>query len=241
MNASNLGLVSNHSTCLASTGGWLVPPKEIATMSDPWRNTWRRFFLVVLPLAAMYSTGVSLGTVADDEQPDIAPVFCEHLIKSGYSYSYGLASADLDGDGDLDLTSSDTRNFKLYWFENDGQGRFTDHLIEDGDRLHVLGDITGDAITKSVVGDAINNRWFKTPRLERHMLGDINADDPRMRSLSRTSTGICTGTKTVGLPRKIRSGGGSRSPRRQSRVPMMWPQRTSTETEIWMSPSRPGD
>ncbi len=116
------------------------------------------------------------GVRTDDEQPRDNDGFSEHLLKDGYSYSYGLATADLDGDGDLDLTSSDTRNFKLYWFENDGHGKFTHHLIEDGDRLHILGDITGDAITKSVTGDETNNRWFKTPRLERHAIGDINAD-----------------------------------------------------------------
>lgn len=144
-------------------------------ISDPWRNICRMICLVT-PVAAMCILGVTPGTGANDKQSDGVPVFREYLVKAGYSYSYGLAAADLDGDGDVDMTSSDTRNFKLYWFENDGQGRFTEHLIEDGDRLQVLGDITGDAITKSVAGDAINTRWFKTPRLERHMIGDINAD-----------------------------------------------------------------
>jgi hypothetical protein len=118
----------------------------------------------------------SPDAATDETRPGGGPVFSEHLIKGGYSYSYGLAAADLDCDGDTDITSSDTRNFKLYWFENDGKGEFTEHLIEDGDRLGILGDITGDAITHSVVGDETYNRWFTTPRLERHAIGDVNAD-----------------------------------------------------------------
>ncbi|MBI3861538.1 MAG: VCBS repeat-containing protein [Planctomycetia bacterium] len=102
--------------------------------------------------------------------------FSERLLKTGYSYSYGLDAADLDGDGDLDITSSDTRNFKLYWFENEGQGRFRQHLIEDGDRLGIFGPVTQVELSKSVQGDAVNDRWFKTPRLERHVVGDVNSD-----------------------------------------------------------------
>ncbi|MDA0833647.1 MAG: VCBS repeat-containing protein [Planctomycetota bacterium] len=92
------------------------------------------------------------------------------------SYSFGIDAADLDGDGDLDLTGCDTRNFKLYWFENNGIGEFTEHLIEDGDRLQIFGDITGDAIAKATAGDDVSNRWFKTPRLERLMNGDVDGD-----------------------------------------------------------------
>jgi hypothetical protein len=145
-------------------------------MSLNGRNTWRVVTAVSLPLSVILALVVSSAWSADDQQAAGSPAFSEQLLKDRYSYSYGLATADLDGDGDLDVTSSDTRNFKLHWFENDGQGGFTDHLIEDGDRLHVLGDITGDAIAQSVPGDAINNRWFKTPRLERHAIGDVNAD-----------------------------------------------------------------
>ncbi|HLJ10234.1 MAG TPA: VCBS repeat-containing protein [Planctomycetaceae bacterium] len=127
-------------------------------------------------IAALFVFDSSPRFAADDATGEDATVFSEQLIKGGYSYSYGMDAADLDGDGDIDITSSDTRNFKLYWFENSGRGKFTEHLIEDGDRLGVFGHITGDAVATSVPGDAINNRWFTTPRLERHMIGDVNAD-----------------------------------------------------------------
>jgi hypothetical protein len=129
-----------------------------------------------LGLSILLIVETSRGLPGDDESAGNVIRFSERLIKGGYSYSYGLDAADLDGDGDIDITSSDTRNFKLYWFENAGQGRFLEHLIEDGDRLGIFGDITHDALAKSVQGDATYNRWFTTPRLERHMIGDVNAD-----------------------------------------------------------------
>ncbi|MBI3467171.1 MAG: VCBS repeat-containing protein, partial [Planctomycetes bacterium] len=94
--------------------------------------------------------------------------FSEHLIMDGYAYSYGIAAADLDGDGDLDLTSADALpHNQLYWFENDGQGNFTRHLIEENypERLerHAIGDINGDGhpdvvIVENLRGDLL---WYQ--------------------------------------------------------------------------------
>ena len=94
--------------------------------------------------------------------------FDEHLVMDGYTYSFGIAIADLDGDGDLDITSADALpNNDLYWFENDGQGRFQKHFIQmdDPERLerHGIGDIDGDGhldvvIVKNLIGDLL---WFK--------------------------------------------------------------------------------
>ncbi len=77
--------------------------------------------------------------------------FTEILISGEFTYPYGVMAADLDGDGDIDLTASDARGKNsLYWFENDGTGKFTRHLVH-----------------------------FQAPpayRLERHMIADINQD-----------------------------------------------------------------
>lgn len=48
-----------------------------------------------------------------------------------------VAGADLDNDGDIDLfacngTDAIAVNARFYWFENDGTGQFTPHLLETG-------------------------------------------------------------------------------------------------------------
>lgn len=51
-----------------------------------------------------------------------------------------VAGADLDKDGDLDVfacngTDAIAVNARFYWFENDGAGHFTGHLVESGIQL----------------------------------------------------------------------------------------------------------
>jgi hypothetical protein len=131
---------------------------------------------LLLFAVAFLSSDLSMARAG--EKPSAAPVrFSEHLIRQGYGYAYGIAAADLDRDGDSDLVSSDTTDDKtpakdngsLLWFENDGQGRFTQHVIalkEAGwfERL-AIGDIDGDGHPDVVV---VLNRagslvWFQNP------------------------------------------------------------------------------
>jgi hypothetical protein len=129
-------------------------------------------FLFILPL----KWTSTIPACADEKPVNTSTQFAEQLIKDQLSYSYGLDAADLDGDGDVDIAGCDTRNFKLYWFENSGHGSFREHLIEDGDHLGIFGHITGNAIKNATPGDAVYIRWFQTPRLERLKIGDINSD-----------------------------------------------------------------
>jgi hypothetical protein len=87
--------------------------------------------------------------------------FSEYLVRSDYRYAFGVAAGDIDGDGDQDLVSGNAfgDDSDLYWFENDGTGEFTEHLIaiaEPGwlERL-AIGDVTGDGRPDVV---AVNNR-----------------------------------------------------------------------------------
>ncbi|MBL9215682.1 MAG: VCBS repeat-containing protein [Opitutaceae bacterium] len=102
-----------------------------------------------------------------------APVrFTEILVTADLTYPYGVAAADLDGDGDLDLTASDARGRNsLHWFENDGTGRFTRHLLHyqppPGFLLerHRIADLNADGrpdvvIVENSSGDL---RWLENP------------------------------------------------------------------------------
>lgn len=73
--------------------------------------------------------------------------FSEHLIMDGFGYAYGIAVADIDGDGLADITAADADGRALYWFRNDGDGRFTRYPVQ------------------------LNH---PKPRLERHAIGDMN-------------------------------------------------------------------
>jgi len=102
------------------------------------------------------------------------PKFEEQLIAGNYGYTFAVNAMDLDGDGDLDLTNVDIvgkrpSSASLLWFENDGQGGMTRHVIhekEDGWlERHVLGDINGDGRADIAV---VSNRdglllWFEHP------------------------------------------------------------------------------
>jgi hypothetical protein len=85
--------------------------------------------------------------------------FSEHLILGGFGYAYGISAVDLDGDGDVDLVAADT-DVGLYWFENDGTGQFTQHVIHrrTGEWLerHAVADLDGDGRPEIVIVDNIN-------------------------------------------------------------------------------------
>lgn len=77
----------------------------------------------------------------------------------GFSYAYGISPADITGDGTVDIVAADTKT-GLYWFENDGKGNFTKHVIhlrtdEWLERNQVI-DINGDGRPEIVIVDNIN-------------------------------------------------------------------------------------
>ena len=110
---------------------------------------------------------VALASASGAAELNAPARFTEHLIADGYGYAYGVAAADLDGDGDLDLTSCDTVNNALYWYENDGKGTFRRHFIQKDEggwfERHVIGDINGDKHPDVVVVKNLNGHvvWFE--------------------------------------------------------------------------------
>ena len=92
--------------------------------------------------------------------------FDERLIGDGYEYTIGVSAVDLTGSGSLDLVSTDT-GVGLYWYENDGAGNFTKHVVHRraGEWLerHAVADINGDGKPEIVNIDNISGSvlWFE--------------------------------------------------------------------------------
>ncbi|MEX2477218.1 MAG: LamG-like jellyroll fold domain-containing protein [Gracilimonas sp.] len=104
--------------------------------------------------------------------------------------------ADLDGDGDIDVISSD-KGFggqEIFWYENDGQGSFTEHLIiadYDGYAFHAA-DMDADGDTDIIM--AIRNRGVGILEAEAGLYIFENQGDktfiPRLIADSRVTDGL---------------------------------------------------
>tara|TARA_B100000029_G_C17599558_1_gene965305 strand:+ start:320 stop:1504 length:1185 start_codon:yes stop_codon:yes gene_type:complete len=92
--------------------------------------------------------------------------FKEHLIDDTFMYVYGISSLDITGNGFLDLIAVDT-NIGLYWYENDGDGNFSKHVIHEkrGEWLerHTIADINNDGKPEIIFVDNIGGSllWFE--------------------------------------------------------------------------------
>ena len=98
--------------------------------------------------------------------------FSEFLIQDKYRYVYGVSAADIDRDGNIDLVTADirekdgVRDSVLYWFKNDGRGKFRKHVIWQDEpgwfERSAIGDVSGNGwsdvvIVNNLLGHVI---WF---------------------------------------------------------------------------------
>ena len=85
--------------------------------------------------------------------------FTERLVSSEFRYAFALSAADLTGSRSLDLVATDADR-GLYWFENDGAGNFTRHVVHlrTNELLerHAVADINGDGKPEIVCVDNLN-------------------------------------------------------------------------------------
>ena len=129
--------------------------------------------------------------------------FTENLVSGGFTYAFGISAVDITGTGSLDIVAADT-GVGLYWFENDGHGNFTKHVIhlrsDEWLERHAIADINGDGRPEIVV---VDNGFYRDEhpfyRAEHPTNGSVlwfeYDGDPRDRS-SWSHHYICDG----GLP-----------------------------------------
>lgn len=92
--------------------------------------------------------------------------FDERLLGDGYAYAFGISAGDITGSGSLDIVSTDT-DVGLYWYENDGKGNFTKHVVHERTpewlERHAIADINNDGKPEIVSVDNTNGSllWFE--------------------------------------------------------------------------------
>jgi hypothetical protein len=163
---------------IADGGNWFAWWKQPADASAPWTRQ---------PIASNHegASNIFVTDVNRDKRPDFlasrghgkglvwfeGPAWTPHDIDTSIPYPHSLAIADLDGDGDIDAVACSAVYDKqpakplLAWFENDGNGRFTTHVITDAQASYHLSltDMDGDKDLDILVAgqESRNVVWYE--------------------------------------------------------------------------------
>ena len=97
-----------------------------------------------------------------------APQWTLHEIHPTILEPHCLAVADFDGDGDIDAATCGYGDKLAVWFENDGKGKFTTHLVAENQAAYDIRaiDMDGDRdLDLLIAGQASQNVvWYENPR-----------------------------------------------------------------------------
>ncbi|GAB5402661.1 MAG: FG-GAP-like repeat-containing protein [Aureliella sp.] len=95
------------------------------------------------------------------------PDWTEHSIHSAIKEPHCLAVVDMDDDGDVDAATCAFGDKLAAWFENDGKGNFTTHIIGSDQEAYDIRavDLSGDGhLDLLVAGRGSNNVvWYENP------------------------------------------------------------------------------
>ncbi len=97
-----------------------------------------------------------------------APKWQEHVINASIREPHSLTVVDMDDDGDIDAATCAYGSKLAAWFENDGKGNFTTHIVgRDQESYDIRAiDMDGDRdLDLLVAGRASQNVvWYANPR-----------------------------------------------------------------------------
>ena len=97
-----------------------------------------------------------------------APTWREHVIHETLLEPHSLVVLDMDGDGDMDAATCAYGDRQAFWFENDGRGRFTSHLVAVDQAAYDIRavDLDQDGDLDLLIAGQLskNVAWYENPR-----------------------------------------------------------------------------
>lgn len=151
---------------------WTNPGK------DGVEGAWKKTVISENQLAA---TNIKQGDLNGDGKVDFlasrghsagvlwfeAPDWTAHEIDPEIKSPHSLVLDDLDGDGDLDGATCGYESQRVAWYENDGKGNFTTHVIDEAQESYDLRSIDmdgdGDLDLLNAGRATANVAWYENP------------------------------------------------------------------------------
>ena len=95
------------------------------------------------------------------------PGWIEHMIDETIDSTHSTDFGDIDGDGDIDMSTVGYESKLAVWYENDGKGNFTRHVLHRNQMGYdtMITDLNGDGANDILVAGqrSQNVVWFMNP------------------------------------------------------------------------------
>ncbi len=97
-----------------------------------------------------------------------APTWKQHMIDDSIHSTHSTDFGDIDGDGDIDMSTVGYESKLAVWYENDGKGNFTRHVLSRDQMAYdtMITDLDGDGDKDILVAGqrSQNVVWFENPK-----------------------------------------------------------------------------
>ena len=97
-----------------------------------------------------------------------APTWKQHMIDDSIHSTHSTDFGDIDGDGDVDMSTVGYESKLAVWYENDGKGNFTRHVLSRDQMAYdtMITDLDGDGDKDILVAGqrSQNVVWFENPK-----------------------------------------------------------------------------
>lgn len=157
------------------TGEWFAFWEQPA---DPTQRGWKK---TVVATGQVGATNIHPADLNGDKKPDIlasrghgtglvwyeSPSWTPHEIDTELLSPHCLAVVDFDLDGDMDAATCAYDSKIAAWFENDGRGKFTRHILDRDQCAYDIRavDIDGDGDLDILIAGQLSQNvvWYENP------------------------------------------------------------------------------